>query len=310
MFQSVRQPLLWSFIYIVILLLSFTPLGLVTISFIMIPVLILYVKLDMPKFIVYYLGSLFATYLLTLLLGAGGLGITALAISAFFLAPALVMAHLYKKKSAARTVVTAGVISFLSQMLLILISLSLFGINVVRYIEQFLLESMKTVPELWRNQIPEDMVDLMVHTMTQMLPLFLIGFSCYYIVITHALGRTILNRTGENIAGFKPMKDWMLPKSFVWYYLIALILSFFEAKGSGSVVSMILLNLVPLLMFTFAIQAVAFLFFTVHLRGWSRAMPITALILIFLFPFLQHLFAILGVFDVAFPLRDRLRNNK
>ena len=67
---------------------------------------------------------------------------------------------------------------------------------------------------------------------------------------------------------------------------------------------MILWNLIPLLTFAFAVQAISFLFYVVHVKNWNRALPLIGIALAFVMP---GIVSLLGVFDVAFDLRRRLR---
>jgi uncharacterized protein YybS (DUF2232 family) len=98
----------------------------------------------------------------------------------------------------------------------------------------------------------------------------------------------------------------MLPKSFIWIYVIALVLEMF-AKDTKSTVFTLVLNLLPLLSTAFAIQAIAFLFFVAHAKGWNKVLPILGIVLLLVFPPAFFLLSLLGVFDVAFPVRDRIK---
>ncbi|MDF2815604.1 MAG: hypothetical protein K0Q81_1804, partial [Paenibacillus sp.] len=55
----------------VLLLLSFTPFVLITISLMMIPIVILFVKLDLKRFIVHHVVILLAVYLVSFMFGVG-----------------------------------------------------------------------------------------------------------------------------------------------------------------------------------------------------------------------------------------------
>lgn len=305
-----RLPLWWSLIYVILLLSSVTPFGLFTVSFILIPIIILYHLLDTYRFILHYFSSLIVAYVIMWMIGVADLGATVMAVAVFFLMPAVVLGHFYRKKASARATITMGIVTILLQLLFVLVGLSLIGINIVKQFREMLKESIQSMPGVWPSSLTQDMVQVAVQTMTQMLPLLLIAVSFYFIVIAHWISRKLLNRLGENIPGLKPVKTWMLPKSFVWYYLAALVLSYLFPAESNTIITTVLLNLVPLLMFVFAIQAVAFLTFLVDLKRWTKALPIAAFMLIFIFPLVVHFLALLGVVDVTFPLRDRLRQSQ
>lgn len=308
-----RQALLWSLILVVLLLLLSTPLVMVAMSLAMIPVVYLFVRLDTRKFVVYYVLSLLALYAVTAMFGSGTLGTVAVVFSLGLLIPAIVMGVLYKKKSSARSVITGGTVAFLAQLLVFLLLLTLFGVQVTDEIRQFMRSSLETVPAELRELIPATMIDQIIDVMVQMLPLYLIGISVYYSVITHWLARKALNRSGESIPGLRPAKEWMLPKSFVWYYLIALVLNLIFLEPDGSMIVMMLLNVMPILMAAFTVQAFAFFFFLADVKGWSKAVPVILVIvsafLLLLLPGIIQLFTLLGLFDVAFPIRSRMKKS-
>ncbi|MDF2714855.1 MAG: hypothetical protein K0R28_1780 [Paenibacillus sp.] len=308
-----KQALLWSLILVVLLLLIFTPLVMVAISLAMIPVVYLFVKLDAKRFVLYYVMSLLVVYALTAAFGAGILGTAASIFSLFLLIPSIVIGIMYRRKASARSVITGGSVALLAQLLLFLLLLTLFGVRVTDEMREFVRSSLDTFPSEFKQMLPANLIDQVIEMMIQLLPLYLIGLSFYYSVVTHWLARKVLIRSGESIPGMKPAKEWLLPKSFVWYYLIALVLSFIFTEVNGSMIAMVLLNVIPLLMFAFAIQAFGFFFFVADARGWARAVPVTLVIVsMLLMPFLpgfMQLLTLLGLFDVAFPIRGRLKKS-
>lgn len=299
MFSARWRPILWSAIFVFIILSISMPLSILTISFVMIPLLIMYVTLSLKSFLVHFAVSLGIIVLLT-----GQLGISLILISLFFLGPVLVIGHLYKKETPAHVVIAAGIISLLVDILLIFLLFASMGINLVTEATEVLEESFLALPEVLQQNISEDEIDEAVHTLTQMIPIYMIGFAVYYMILTHWIGRKLLKRMGYPIAGLRPIKEWMLPKALVWYYLIALILSYTMDPESDSILVMILLNIIPILMVAFCIQAVSFLFFVVDIKKWSKVLPIVGIVGCLFFP---QLISLLGVFDVLFQIRKNIQ---
>jgi uncharacterized protein YybS (DUF2232 family) len=145
-----------------------------------------------------------------------------------------------------------------------------------------------------------------IRNMVQMLPYFLILFSCYYAIVTYWISRKLLTGMGEQLPRLAPMKSWMLPRSLVWYYFIALLLDLVVTKSPDSAIATVLANLIPILMIAFSIQAIGFLFFMIEHRRWSKGWPIAGMVLMVIFPPIQYILSFLGVFDVAFQLRKRI----
>lgn len=302
-----RKPRLlgWSILYVILVLsIMLPPINLITASLLMVPVLVMYVRLGTQRFLIHYLICLAVVYFIAAWLLAGWLGVLLVSVSLFFLPPVLQMGNLYKKKAPARSVLTAGTVTLLGELLLALVVSYLFGLNPVGKMKQFMIDSVHTLPSQLQNMVELDLGTL-VQLMVQMLPLYMIGFSLFYVVVSHWLARKALVRAGESIPAFRAVKDWMLPKSFVWFYLIALLMEL-VVRDTSSVIFSLLLNLLPLLTAAFAIQAIAFLFYVAHINRWNKTLPIAGIIVLLFFPPAYFLFSLLGVFDVAFPIRDRL----
>jgi uncharacterized protein YybS (DUF2232 family) len=307
--KGLANGLGWSLATVVLLLSVITPLNIITFNLLMVPVLIQYVKLDTKRFALVYGIGLALVYVLTSVLMMGWVGLLIISVSLFFLPPVIQMGNLYKKRAAARTVVTVGTVTLLAEMLLSILVAYLFGFNLIDKMKHFMLESLDTLPSQFKGMLAMDPNDL-VQLVSQMLPMMMITCSIVPIVVTHWLSRTILNRSGEAIPAFKPMREWMIPRSFVWYYMFGLLMELF-VRDPSSVFYTLMINLLPLMTTVFAIQAIAFLFFVAHTNRWNRALPIMGIVvLVLFFPLTYFLFSLLGVFDVAFPIRERMTRKK
>lgn len=300
------RPVVWTLLHLLLLLSVFSPLAVITVAFIMLPIVILFVQLSLPKFIGFY-----AAGLLVLIALFQWFGVVAGILSLFFLPTSIVMGLLYKRASSARRVLISGTLTMLAELLLTLLIATLFGFNVITEMKQFMAESLAALPESMKSYLTADAQDQIIRLITQLLPLYFICFSGFCVAVTHTLGRRILNKAGARIPGLRPVREWMLPKSLVWYFLIALVLDFFiSSQTDDNIVTMILRNIIPLLTLAFSIQAIAFLFYVAHVKRWNLALPIAGIIAVIVFPFVQYIFSVLGVLDVAFSIRQRMTKNK
>jgi uncharacterized protein YybS (DUF2232 family) len=295
------QRLIWSFITVVMLLSFMTPFIMFTISFIMIPVVMLYVKSSTKQFVIHFVGSLLVVYLLSAWHGA-----FLLSVALFFLPTILVLGNLFKRKASARAVVIAGTLTLLAESLLSLVIAYTVGINLIAKFKLFLTDSLSTVNPQLRALLPNDQ-ESYVNMLSQIIPVALIAFSLFYVFVTYGISRWLLNKSGEAIPGLRPIREWMLRKSFVWLFLIALAADLFIDPASTSLIAMLLINLLALLVPAFAIQAISFLFYICHVNKWNRAIPIIAIVLLIFVSPLSFAFSLLGVFDVAFPIRERFQ---
>jgi len=147
----------------------------------------------------------------------------------------------------------------------------------------------------------EQGLDLMVH----LVPTMFITIGVISAVITHLLAIPILKRLRFDLAPLKPFRDWKLPQSIVWYYLIVSILLMVNIdKDTFFFIAVI--NLYFILQFFVLLQGYSFIFYYSYTKGWSKAVPISIMIGSFLIPILLYLIRILGIIDLGFPLRGKI----
>jgi len=225
-----------------------------------------------------------------------------LIIGLFFVVPAVVMGHLYQKgASAAKVIKTVGIV-FLAQLMLELLIFELvLGLSLINEMGSIVRATVNDVAArgLLAQAWDADMTELMIRTIINSIPLTFMMISFIYTVMTHYIARRIVIRSGIEVAAFPQAKDWRLPRVLVFYYLIAYVIEMFSSRSSDSFMSIALMNLVPLLSYVFAIQAVGFFFFIAHNRGWNKAVPILIAIPVLFIPPLS----LIGVLDTAFPIR-------
>ena len=289
------KSILWSVLALVLLVSVALPgINLLAVPVVMVPLVLLYTTLTRQQFAIHMLLVLLLAFLIN--------GPVSLILGFFFLVPAIIMGHLYRRRSVARTVVTAGVLAVLGQFLLEMVLFSaIFGIsitgemgNIIRD-QVAMLQAQGLMPPSWTTEVTESFV----RTVVQSIPWVLIAVSFTLVIVTHGLTRKLLARESIEVPGFKPAKEWMLPKSFVMYYLIALIADLFVDSTGDSFMNTVLVNLIPLLRLVFTIQAIGLFFFIADQKRWSKAIPVLLAIPVFLFPPLS----LIGVLDVAFPIR-------
>lgn len=295
------SPLVWSIVYLLILLSFLTPFIILTISFMMVPPLVLYLTTS-PK----YMAVCSAVVLLLASVLSGANGWIMLLIGIFYLVPTVVMGYVYQQQKSARSVMTSGIVAVIANLLLLLVLISAFGPNAVDWLSGFISESYNTLPDIFKEDIPEELIGDLIFLMTRLIPLYIIMLAFFYAVVTHVVTRHILKRHGVRLQKMAPVKDWMLPRSLLWYFLIALLMEMFLVWDKYSAVFMVLMNLIPLLTFAFAVQAVSFLFFLADHKKWNRAIPYLGIIPAVLFP---TFVSWLGVLDVAFKMRERLKKS-
>ncbi|MHA6531593.1 DUF2232 domain-containing protein [Paenibacillus sp. BAC0078] len=295
----------WSIAYLLLLLSLSTPLLIITTLFMIIPAVVLFTTLSTKQFIFHILPVLLIVGLITPVY---------VLIAVYFLIPALVMGRWYKKRASAMSTLVAGTVAILGEfLLLLLIGTAVFGFDLSTYVNDVLQMVNSPLAELGAgNPLLTDLrftredVNAISHMTVQIIPMALIMSSFMISVITHSIVRPILNSMEYAVPKLKPARDWRLPRSFIWYYLLGVVLSLLFGGGNSGFMPMISDNLLPLLRIAFVIQSIGFLFFLVHERKWSKVVALLLAVPVILLPGLW----IIGIVDLAFPLRELVTKSK
>jgi uncharacterized protein YybS (DUF2232 family) len=291
------KSLAWSAAALLLLLTLWTPLNVVTTFLIMTPFVVLYSMLKPRIFAAHIVSIGLVAYLLS-----GAYGPIVLTLAFFFLVPSLVMGHLYKRGSTARTVILVGFVVVLAQLLLELAIFSWqFDIDLRAELASFLSENLIQLetgglfPAGWAADMATSYSNLFI----TILPMFLLLIAFLFTIITHGLSRRALRTVNIEASALPQAKTWRMPKALVVYYLITMIISFFVSSEEGGYWYVVVANLLPILQFVFIVQAIGFFFFLADAKKWSKVIPIVLTIPLLLFP----PFYLIGLIDVAFPLR-------
>ncbi|MEK5240552.1 DUF2232 domain-containing protein [Paenibacillus sp. FSL L8-0470] len=295
----------WSIVYLLLLLSLSTPLLIITTLFLIIPAVVLFTTLSTKQFIV---------HLLPVLLIVGLITPVYVVLALYFLIPAIVMGRWYKKRASALSTILAGTVTILGEFLLLLvIGTALFNFDLSSYVNDMMQMVTSPLSDLGTgnplmtefNLTSED-VNTISHMTIQVIPMTLILSSFMMAVITHSIVRPILNSMDYAVPKLKPAREWRLSRSFIWYYLLGVVINLLFGNSDNSFMLMISANLLPLLQIVFKIQTIGFLFFVVYERKWSKIVAILLALPVIWLPGLW----IIGIIDMAFPLRELVKKSK
>ncbi|MFF2889223.1 DUF2232 domain-containing protein [Paenibacillus sp. NPDC057967] len=289
------KPLLWSgAAFLLLLLLAVPLLNLPALLLMMVPYVVLYTTLSRGAFLLH----LIPVWLLAGLIA----GPAVLIIGLFFLVPAIVMGHLYRNGAAAAKVIRTGTIVILALLMLeLMLFQMIFDISLLNEMSHTIRTTFDSMQDQnllapgWNSEF----IDMLIQRVIHMIPLTFIVLAFAYTVFSHYVSRRAVIRSGLEVPAFPQAKDWRLPRVLVIYYLIAYVIDLFIKPGDDSFLAVALMNLVPLLGYVFAIQAIGFFFFIAHERKWNKVVPILIAIPVLLLPPLS----LIGVLDTAFPIR-------
>ncbi|GGJ31201.1 membrane protein [Paenibacillus hunanensis] len=298
----------WSAAYLLLLLSLITSVRVIGMLFLIVPIVVLYSTLTLRQFIMHMI----PVWLIALIF-AGQAGLFLPILGLFFMIPGIVMGRMYKKFTPALRIIFAGGLTALVELLvLLLIATAVFHFSLGQYVRDVIeiaitpLRAMADVnTDLSDVLTPEYIIGLSNYTLT-LIPSGLIIASFTMAIITHAISRPLLESMGYSVPRLKPARDWRLPRSLIWYYLIAVFLEIIARANITGVLAAIVLNFMPLVHLAFTIQTIGFVFFWASHRKWGSFLPFVLSIVVVLIPPLR----IIGILDLAFPLREYITRPK
>lgn len=169
----------------------------------------------------------------------------------------------------------------------------------------FMIENMGLIDaateEMFRQRI-----ELITETFKVLLPSIFLMASALAVILIQLVSIPVLKRIGVKVPDAKPFRELSLPKGFVWFYLAILLISFIPAEF-GSFLFSAISNLHNIMQILFIIQGFSFMLYFAYVKGIHKSLPILLFILGLIYPLFFILIQLLGVVDVGFELRKRVK---
>lgn len=260
-------------------------------------------------------------------LKSGGIFLLASSIMAFiigsiFLLPSMltftlsgmVIGELMRRKRTAIEVLIGGSLAFLFMLLVnYILVVTVLNFDFVDEMTKWFNQAVKTSEEMLRfsDQELEEQSQLfgeMIRFIPMIVPSVLLFAAVVSTLLVQLIANMVLRKMKYDIKPFLPFSEWMFPKSLLWYYLIVSLI-FFIGVSEG-IWETAVLNIFIVLETVMTVQGLSLVFFFSKWKGYAKGIPIIVTIFAFLFPFLLYLIRILGIIDLGFDLRQRLKDRK
>lgn len=222
----------------------------------------------------------------------------------------------YQKRSAFQTLF-AGSLSYIFTLWLLFVgSILILDVHPFEVLASGMEESVASAEQILTslgqetNEEQLNMYRELIDFIPQIAPLIMIVTGAGYAFLTQAFAHPILRRLVDGQYRFPPIRLWSLPRVFLWYYLIGIILRLAVLDDQGTTMHMIVSNIVPLLEIAMIIQGASVMFQFVHVRKMTKALPILILFPGMMLPLVSTFVRILGILDIGFNLKDRIKSDK
>ncbi|WP_025716001.1 DUF2232 domain-containing protein [Paenibacillus sp. 1-18] len=295
----------WSVIYLLLLLTLLTPLKIITVFLLIVPGAVLFSSLHFKGFLIHVIPALLILALLD---------VYSLLPAIYFLIPSILMGRVYKRGGSSFHALMTGMGVILAELLVVLLVATYsFGFDLSQYlrdqaeitaniVQQILSANPTFSGTNWTAEDTQRLGTMLIGKV----PYVLIVTSFLLAVITHALVRPALSSLDVPVRKMKPAREWRLPRALIWYYLLAIVIGWIADSSDSSWIQMVSISMLPLIHACFIIQTIGFIYFWTHSRKMS---PVIALLLSLVVLVFQPL-RIIGIIDLAFPLREAITRSK
>lgn len=229
-----------------------------------------------------------------------------------------VMGWLLQRDRSRTAILISGSLVFLVSIVLqYVVSVAFFHFNIIDEMLKVMRSSIHTFSELLQNFNQQEDKQKILDQLDKGLDLFKILVPSMFVMtsfittfIIQLLSLPMLKKFGIKIENWKPFREISLPRSLIWYYLAVLLADMVFQPQAGTYWNAALINLIYILQMFMTFQGLTFIFWFFHQRGDSQTVSVVLLVFTFMLPILLYVVGILGIIDLGFGLRERLRKNE
>ena len=152
----------------------------------------------------------------------------------------------------------------------------------------------------------------MVETVSLLMPSMIIFFSAIDTFLTYLVVSYLIRRSGgKSLAPLPKFETWRFPKNLFWALAAAVIMDIAgKAFPDERVYTVISANLMEVLRAIFMLEGLSLCWYYMSSRGISRAVKVVFSLFSFLFSPLSYILSMVGIFDIWYDLRTRIRGKK
>ncbi len=293
---------------ILLLMTVYVPvLGTVVNFFLALPFMMFSARNNRKESFVFLIASLF----LSLIAGS----LLALPLTLAYGLTGIVIGDFIRNEKPKQAALIAGSITFLINLVIqYVISIVFLNMDIIKESIQLLRESIdqyiKIVTSL--SQAPNEAVAQKLYAAIDLIeiltPTIFVITSFSIVFIIQSVSYPILKRFGIHVVVGERFRNFTLPKSMIYYFLIALLVNLIIQPESGSYIHLALSNILFILLLLIVVQGLSFIWYFSYQKSLSKAVPILVTIAMFLMPLILYIVWILGIMDLGFDLRKKLNH--
>ncbi|EKN62374.1 hypothetical protein BABA_26156 [Neobacillus bataviensis LMG 21833] len=303
-----------------ILLAAFTVLLLVTIyvpllgsflNFVLpLPFIMFSAKNDLKNIMAFFVAALIISFIAGSFMGLG--------LMLIYGAVGVIIGYMLQRNKSRTSILIATTLTFIVGLILFYAgSVAFFKFDLIHELMQALKESTKMSEGMLKAMGKEDQIQLIaqqnaavIKMLETLAPSLLIMVSIISVFVIQWVCFPIIKRFGIAVQPWGSFRNLSLPKSLLWYYLIALGALLLLRPHEGTYLYSVLMNARYILDYFILIQGLAFVFFIFHKRSVAKGLGILVVILTFIIPIVHYIILLIGITDLGFDFRKRFEKKE
>ncbi|MDI3533942.1 MAG: hypothetical protein PWQ82_307 [Thermosediminibacterales bacterium] len=218
---------------------------------------------------------------------------------------------LRKDFSPGKTLFVGSIASLISKVILVGITLAILNINPITQQVDLMKEAIDHAVKLYSSMgIDADRLETFKKSFNQMadmigivIPGLFVMASVLDTFLNYTIARLVLNRLGQKIENFPPLKYWQMPTYTVALFLTGIILMMFYNIYKIDILRFLGVNLQMVFSFVFIIQGLALLSYFLNKFRVSKVFRVIIIFLFFFNPLFSQLLLWGGMLDILFDFR-------
>jgi uncharacterized protein YybS (DUF2232 family) len=230
----------------------------------------------------------------------------------------IVIGYMLQKGRGRTSILIASSLTFMTGLVITYVVMVAFlKIDIIHEVTVMLNESVENSQDILKTMGREDQLKQLQEQNANMLkmlktlaPSILILASILSAFVTQWLCFPIAKRFGVNVQPWGSLRNLSLPKSLLWYYLIALVGNMAIQPEEGTYLYTVLINARYILEMFMVLQGLSFLFYFFHRRSVAKPIRVIVVIFAFMIPIFHYIIMILGITDIGFDFRKRFEKQE
>ncbi|WP_042354563.1 YybS family protein [Bacillus rubiinfantis] len=224
---------------------------------------------------------------------------------------------LQKNISRSMILVSSSVMFVIGLVIMYVVSAAIFNFDIIHELTRVLQESNKMTQDLLQSMGQTEQIEqlnkqnaAMIKMLKTLAPSLLIIASIVSVFVIQWICFPIIKRFGINVQPWGHFRNLSLPKSLLWYYLIALAINILGHPAEGTYLYTVIINAIYILELFMVIQGLACIFYIFYQRSVAKGLGVGVAILAFMIPAVHYIIMIVGITDLGFDFRKRFEKKE